>query len=452
MPSKKLSAGLNLVLAIVTVTPFVTGTLAAAQQERVLHNFNVTGTDGNHPWGGLIFDAAGNLYGTTSEGGTGQHGTGVCSKISPYSCGTVFELSHTASGWTEKILHNFHGTDGWLPTGSLIMDAAGNLYGTTQQGGTGLCTPIGSKNLIGCGTIFELSPAAGGNWTETVLHNFNNDGSDGVNPYAGLTSDSAGNLYGTTFVGGAYSYGTVFELSRGVGGVWSETVLHSFNFLASDGASPFAGVILDSAGNIYGTTQGGGAFSGGTAFELKPAVGGGWTETILHNFIFSFSIFDGYTPDGGLTFDAAGNLYGTTVSGVSNGSMTAGTVFKLSPATGGSWTETILYNFIGPKGFQPQSDLIFDAAGNLYGTAHFGGTGNASGTVFELTPQAGGGWAVKLLYDFGKSNGSGGSNPVAGLIFDAAGNLYGTTLTGGSGPCPADGPKGGCGTVFQLKP
>jgi len=451
MRSKKLSIGLTAVLTIFAAAFFVAGTRAAAQ-ERVLHYFNLTGTDGNLPRGGLIFDSAGNLYGTTSQGGTGEGGTGVCSKISPYSCGTVFELKPKAGGgWAEKILHNFHRNDGWLPIGSLIMDSAGNLYGATQQGGSGGCKGGDGDNRIGCGTVFELSPAAGGAWTEMVLHNFDNNGTDAFDPYAGLVLDSAGNLYGTTYAGGSYNCGAVYELSPAAGGGWTESILHSFNFPAGDGANPTASVILDAGGNLYGTTAGGGAYGEGIAFELTPSAGGSWTETILHNFIYSFSIYDGFGPYGGLTLDAAGNLYGTTANGIDDGNMTGGTVYELSPAAGGSWNETILYYFSDADGIAPQASLIFDSAGNLYGTAFNGGTGNIDGTVFELSPQAGGSWAPKLLYDFGKKSGAYGENPQSDLIFDSAGNLYGTTVFGG--PARACGSETyGCGTVFEVKP
>ena len=441
MRSKRLSIGLNAVLAIFTVTLLVTGTRATAQ---VLHSFNITGKDGNHPWGGLVLDAAGNLYGTALEGGTGVL-TGACRQISPFSCGMVFELSPRAGGgWAERVLHNFHGTDGWEPSGNLIIDATGNLYGTTRRGGTGLCRTPGN-NLIGCGTVFRLTPAAGGGWTETVLHSFSNDGVDGLNPYTGMVLDSVGNLYGTTYAGGAYGYGTVFELTPAAGGNWTETVLHSFNFKAADGANPYGSLIIDGLGNLYGTTYGGGAFDGGSAFELTPEAGGSWTETVLHNFVYNFT--DGFSPTGALTFDAAGNLYGTTNAG---GSHNVGTVFELTPAAGGNWSEAILYNFNdGAKdGAYPFGAMVWDTAGNLYGTTQYGGARNVSGMVFELTPQAGGGWAEKIVHAFG--NGTDGANPLAGVIFDAAGNLYGTTLAGGTGPCT--GAVSGCGTVFEIKP
>src|SRR5271165_1152285 len=342
MRGKRLSIGLRAVLAIFAATLFVTSALATAQ-ETVLHSFN--NTDGANPYAGLIFDAAGNLYGTTYLGGTGSclyGGSG---------CGTVFELSPNGSGgWTEQVLHYFshNGTDGIEPFGGLIIDAAGNLYGTTQEGGT-----------HSGGTVFELSPGAGGTWTEQVLHNFS--GTDGNYPGAGLIFDAAGNLYGTTYTGGTYSIGTVFELSPQAGGGWTETVLHNFDATGTDGAFPEAGLIFDAAGNLYGTTFEGGTYGSGTVFELTPGMGGTWTEQVLWS--FNDNGTDGTNPLAGLTIDAAGNLYGTTEQG---GSYGWGTVFELTPGAGGVWTEQVLHAFNnnGTDGLAPVGGLIFDGVRN----------------------------------------------------------------------------------------
>src|SRR5271157_110097 len=414
MRGKTFSIGLRVALAIFTVTLLVTSTWAATNwSEKVLHSFNNNGTDGALPYAGLIFDAAGNLYGTTWLAGT-------------YGYGTVFELTPTAGGgWTEQVLHSFgNGTDGNQPVAGLIFDAAGNLYSTTVGGGD-----------YDYGTVFELTPAAGGGWTEQVLHSFGN-GTDGASPYAGLIFDAAGNLYGTTYLGGTYGYGTVFELTPAAGGGWTEQVLYSFDY--TDGAHPEAGLIFDFAGNLYGTTAFGGTGtfrSGGcgTVFELTPTAGGGWTEKVLYS--FGNSLSDGLGP-GGLIFDAAGNLYGTTAYG---GTYGGGTVFEVTPAAGGGWTEQVLRSFNGTDGAFPSAGLIFDAAGSLYGTAsEYGAYGD--GTVFELTPGGGGNWAEQVLHSF---NGTDGDGPGAGLIFDAASNLYGTTSGGGTY---------GYGTVFELTP
>jgi len=268
--------------------------------EQILYNFGNNATDAVYPYAGLILDSSGNLYGTTSEGGS-------------FGYGTVFELSLKAGSWTETILYNFddNGTDGINPYGSLIFDSTGNLYGTTGLGG------VDSE-----GTVFELTLTAG-TWTETVLHSFSE--TDGYEPFANVIFDSAGNLYGTTLYGGVYDYGTVFELAS-VSGSWTETTLHSFNDNFTDGYFPGAGLIIDSAGNLYGTTTEGGVDGYGMVFELKPKAGGGWTETVLHN--FNDNGKDGFYPYAGLIFDASGNLYGTTSSGGVN---SEGTVFEVMP-------------------------------------------------------------------------------------------------------------------------
>jgi uncharacterized repeat protein (TIGR03803 family) len=401
-------------LTLVTMPPALWA--ATNWQEKVLHNFG--GSDGMSPPSSLVSDAAGNLYGTTTYGGT-------------YNYGTVFEMSPDQRGaWTETVLHSFNndGTDGWYPTaGSLTFDAAGNLYGSTQYG-------------QGYGTVFEMSPIAGGGWTEKVVYNFRP--ADGSAPLSHLIFDATGNLYGTADFGGAYCFppgcGTVFELSPNGSGSWTATVLHNFNLDGTDGAFPLSGLIFDAAGNLYGTTSGGGTHNpGGIAFELSPDGSGGWMETILHTFGTGQ---DGADPYAGLTFDSAGNLYGTTNSGGVYGNY--GTLFELTPNGSGSWTETVLHSFgNGTDGFGPlYGSLIFDASGNLYGTTTQGGI-NGGGTVFEFTPNGSGGWTETVLHSFGVL--PDGDYPFAGVTFDAVGNLYGTTDLGGSN---LDG------TVFELSP
>jgi uncharacterized repeat protein (TIGR03803 family) len=307
----------------------------------------------------------------------------------------------------DTVLHNFNnnGTDGASPQAGLIVDGAGNLYGTTNNGGT-----------YNYGTVFELTPAAGGSYTEKVLHNFTN-GADGGNPQSGLILDGAGNLYGTTYVGGNYGYGTAFELTPAGNGTWNEKVLYSFG--SGNTAYPTSGLIFDGAGNLYGTTLQGGPAQGGSVFELSPAGGGNWTERDLHDF---GSLSSGLYPYGGVVFDGAGNLYGTTSTG---GTSSGGTVFELAA---GSWTMRVLHNFSGgADGEAPYAGLVL-AAGNLYGTTS--GGGSSGGTVFEFTPAGGGGWTYQVVHNFGTGND--GSTPYAGLIADTAGNLYGTTLGGGT--------------------
>jgi uncharacterized repeat protein (TIGR03803 family) len=389
------------------LTTLLTAASAAAQTETVLYGFNIT--DGENPYAGLVFGSNGNLYGATANGGT-------------YSYGTVFELSPAAGGgWTEKVLHNFgHGKDGSFPIGNLIFGKVGHLYGTTEYGGTGPCKVI----LSGCGTVFELAEA-GGVWTEKVLYDFQNDEAGGC-PSAGLIFDHAGNLYGTTSANICANAG-VFELSRATGGGWTEKVLYSLSGIGS-----VAGMIFDSAGHLYGTTVDGGTYGYGTVFELSPEAGGGWTERVLHS--FNNNGRDGEFPQAGLIFDAAGNLYSTTLYGGDGtfcGGDGCGIVFELTRNAGGGWTEKVLHSFTndGTDGHNPYAGLALDAAGNLYGTTSGGGA-YGGGTVFELSPTTGGGWTETIAYSF-NTNGVDGQGPLAGLIFDAAGNLYGTTIYGG---------------------
>jgi uncharacterized repeat protein (TIGR03803 family) len=435
MRSQKHSFGLTTALAILA-TLFATSPPAAAQQERLLRSFG-NGTDGTSPNGALISDPAGNLYGTTLNGGA-YEGQAIYT-------GTAFELTHLKGGsWAETILHSFGGrSDGAGPAAGLIADPAANLYGTTAYGGVSAGCPSAPVGPGGCGMVFQLRPPAtkGGVWTEKVLYNFTN-GNDGANPQAVLTLDSSGNLYGTTFNGGGgfSTAGTVFELSPRAVGYWKIKVLHVFNSNGKDGVRPTSGLIFDSSGNLYGTTCYGGTYDGGTVFELSPKAGGGWDEKILYNFVPS--IADGGCPYGGVIFDSSGNLFGTTLSGGPNN---YGTVFELMPS-GAAWTETVLYQFVGGStdGYYPYAGVILDLAGNLYGDTTYGGANNV-GTVFELTP-TGSGWTENILHNFG--SGTDGVYPYSGnLLMDAAGDLYGATTQGGSY-------KGsfGSGTVFEIKP
>jgi uncharacterized repeat protein (TIGR03803 family) len=293
--------------------------------------------DGAFP-SGLIMDAAGNLYGTTTEGGEGGGGADLCNGI---GCGTVFQLTPTGTGWSEKVLYSFcpqsNCADGAIPYAGLIMDGSGNLYGTSVRGG------------IGVGTVFQLRPIDTG-WTETVLYSFGSQSADGYFPYAGLIMDGAGNLYGTTSAGGANHWGTVFQLTP-TGSGWSEQVLYSFcsQFQCADGASPYAGLIMDASGNLYGTTPdtGGGAPYGfGTVFKLT-LTQTGWTETVLYHFCSQSNCVDGAWPYAGLVMDASGNLYGTTARGGANSYGFGGTVFQLTP-TDTEWSEKVLYSFGSP--------------------------------------------------------------------------------------------------------
>jgi uncharacterized repeat protein (TIGR03803 family) len=325
-----------------------------------------------------------------------------------------------------KSLHRFNGRAGIFPEG-VIFDSAGRLYGTTFQGGN-----LRDCGGLGCGVVFKLTPNQDGSWTESVLHRFT--GKDGAGPIAGLIFDTAGNLYGTTALGGRDNVGTVFKLMPNTDGSWTETVLHSFTG-GLDGRNPSAGLIFDTAGNLYGTTQGEFGHTSGNVFKLMPNSDRSWTETVLYSFTGGA---DGGFPFAGLIFDTARNLYGTTHMG---GRDNLGTVFKLMPNSDGSWTETVLHSFtLGPDGQGPDDGLIFDTAGNLYGTTQYGGPDDA-GTVFKLMPNSDGSWTETVLYSF--TGGADGFEPQAGLIFDTAGNLYGTTPGGGAA---------GLGVVFKLVP
>ncbi len=380
--------------------------MAHAAGFRVLYRFT-GGSDGAYPEAGLIRDSAGNLYGTTAGGGIG------------YGYGTVFEL---APDGTETVLYAFTGgSDGNDPTAGLIKDKAGNLYGTTAFGGA-----------HHDGTVFKLAPDG----TETVLHAFTS-GADGADPFAGLIKDKAGNLFGTTdFGGGTSGKGTVFKLAPD----GTETVLHAFTG-GNDGDDPIGGLIKDSAGNLYGVTAlGGTADCGGTGcgtvFEIAPD----GTKTVLYAFTGGS---DGAGPSASLIRDSAGNLYGTTQGGggtsCSDG-YGCGTIFELAP----DGTETVLYAFTGGSdGANPfTAGLIRDKAGNLYGTTDFGGP-LGEGVVFRLAPDG----TERVLHSFGISGGDGAA-PSASLIRDSAGNLYGTTQGGGDTGC--NHPYG-CGTIFTLR-
>ncbi len=417
MHVKNFSVWLRAISLIPAVAVLLTSAWAS-DHETVLYNLD-SGLYGNSFSGTLIMDGARNLYGATSGGGSGTN----CYLA---GCGFIFEVSPGPHGaWTETVLHNFNGPDGIEPFSGVIMDAAGNLYGTTYAGG--------AHSL---GTVFELMPNPDGSWTETVLYSFGT-GPDGDSPIGGVIMDSTGNLYGTTTSRGAYDRGTVFELSSSSGGGWTETVLHNFGN-GDDGIAPAGSLVMDAAGNLYGATFNGGQNGDGTVFEVSPGAGG-WTETVLH----SFDANDGYGPSNGLVMDGAGNLYGTAYQGGNLGGLVCapfgcGTVFEVSPVAGGGWTETTLYSFNGqPDAGYPLSSLILDAAGNLYGTTSVGGNDNY-GTAFKLSPGQGG-WTETVLYNFDPNNG--GTLPAGGLIMDRAGDLYGETDAGG---------LNGGGVVYEL--
>ncbi len=384
-------------------------------------------------------DKGGNLYGTTYAYGAGY--------------GTVYQLKHKGSGWTFNPLYSFAGgSDGANPLARVIFGPNGTLYGTTKFGG-------GGCENYGCGTVFNLRPSPSAcksalcSWIKTVLYDFKGPRvssvaaqggageaypvyGDGAYPlYGDLIFDQKGNVYGTTITGGQGSCdiyfsrcGTVFELSPSGGG-WNESVLYVFS--GNDGGFPYNGLTFDNAGNLYGTTYVGGLSNAGTFFELAYSIG--WTETFLSSFRNGN---DGSGPTTGLIFDQSGNLYGATESGGKN---SGGTVFEFSPSPDGTWTYSLLYSFTGGASCGSWGNLVMDGAGNLYGTTLCDGT-NKAGNVFKLTP-SGGSWTYTSLHDF--TGGSDGKNPYSNVVIDANGNLYGTTYAGGSQ---------GVGVVWEITP
>ena len=390
--------------------------------ENALYSFTGSGGDPKLPYAALVFDKAGNLYGTTEFGGTSNQGT-------------VFEVVPQSDGsWLESVLYSFTGNaDGGQPHGSLIFDSAGNLYGTTNFGGNTSCTQ-------GCGTVFKLSPASGG-WTESVLYAFTG-GADGGQPSSRLLFDATGNLYGTTVLGGnvgstcSSGCGTAFELAPASGGTWKESVLYAFSG-TTDGSLPCDGLTFDPSGNLYGTASSGGTSASGVVFKLTPASGGGWTESVLYSFT---GASDGKYPYGDLIIDATGNLYGTASQG--GASQNYGLVFELRRRQNGQWREKVLHAFFNTPSANPVAGLVMDATGNLYGTTMLGATsgfcGGGCGTLFKLAP-ASGNWTFSVVHVFGHK--PDGIHPTSDLVLDAAGNLYGTTQAGGAN---------GAGMVFQI--
>ena len=394
----------------------ILGSLAWGSTERVLYTF-MNGSDGGIPInsGQLTFDHDGNLYGTTELGGD-------CGN------GTVFKLTPGTHRWTETVLHSFCGDEGIFPYAGVIFDGAGNLYGTTTNGGA----------FTG-GTVFQLSPS-GSDWTLTTLYNFA-VGTDGGGPYGGVIMDRAGNLYGTAVAGGVNACrgegcGIVFKLTKS-GSSWNYSVIHSF--ISDDGAYPYAGLVMGGDGNLYGTTQSGGLNGMGVVFQLQKSPGGAWVANVLHSF---GDAGDGQFPGYAKLTVFKGAIYGTVPSGGANGQ---GLVFSVSRA-GGSWKETILYNFTGGEaGSVPYSGVKFDQAGNIWGTTeHGGGTEcqapNGCGTIFKLAPKRGGGWVENDVVKFVGPN---GAIPLGSVISDGHGHLYGSTSQGGTNDT---------GIVFALKP
>ncbi len=375
---------------------------AAAATFSVLHTFS-GGSDGANPLAGLTVDRRGDLYGTAEYGGSGN--------------GTAFELRRTHGAFTFDVLYTFaSGNDGAAPAARLMAGPDGLLYGTATAGGGG------------GGTVFTLSAGQKRDpRKEKSLYRFIGSG-NGIEPSNGdLAFDAEGNMYGTTLYGGTYNAGTVFSLTRS-GSRWHETILYSFGQVG-DGANPVAGVTLDAAGNLYVPTSAGGAAGQGTAYELSR--GSGWHETILHDFQAQD---DGSVPYAGLTFDAAGNLYGAATDGGVNG---GGTMFMIAPGSSGP-RFSVLYSVPGWGISGTFRTPVVDANGDVFGTTHCDGLYSA-GSVFELV-HGGSTWTYRSLYDF--TGGSDGQFVFSNPVFDARGNIYGTTQVGGSGS----------GVVWEVSP
>ncbi|HXM64302.1 MAG TPA: choice-of-anchor tandem repeat GloVer-containing protein [Terriglobales bacterium] len=382
----------------------------ATGQYNVVHYFTESAYT---PTAGLVADSAGNLYGTTyssSADSCGEDG-----------CGTVFKLTReSGGGWKYTVIHRFHLSDGAGPNSKLTFDSAGNLYGTCGSGG--------ASNT---GTVFELSPS-GSEWKIKVLYSFGQP-PDVVGPWGAPAFDAKGNLYGSANAGGAHDQGGIFELKHS-SGQWKETVIHNFTG-GSDGGVPGAvNLTSDSAGNLYGTTQAGGEYFNGVVYKLTPSSNGSWKEAVLYNFT---GAADGSEPTSGVIFDAAGNLYGTaSAGGVKACGVDSqdycGTVFELKPSNG-KWRFARLHAFDGSDGWTPLFGLVLGSSGNVYGTTMAGGDDN-DGLVFKLS-KSGDTWTETMLHVFDQRDGAAPGE----LMLGSQDELYGPTSIGGLGPQPGYG-------------
>lgn len=388
---------------LVVATMFASHPAAARPRAATNVIFSFDGSSqGGYPDSDLVMDANGNLYGSAVEGGQANGGV-------------VFELSPGPGGWTETILHNFTGEqDGAEPYGGVTLDPAGNVYGTAVTGGSGGCEG-------GCGVLYELTQS-GGVWNETVIHAFTG-GADGSGPGGGPTIDADGNVFGTAPTGGAFGMGVVYEASPKPAGGWTFQVIHAFTG-GNDGATGAKGrLTLDARGALYGVATAGGQYGSGVAYRLSRTPAGRWRLKALYQFKGEP---DAGFPYGALAFDAKGNLFGTSYY---DGANDLGAVYELSPTPRGPWSERVLHSFAGsPDGASSISGLVFDAAGNMFGTTSEGG--NDDGTIFELSPAGGGAWTETVVYAFGGP--PDGAYPYDGVLADGAGHYFGTTVHGGT--------------------
>lgn len=412
----KIASNLMVIAVLFALAPSI-----HAQTFQVLHTFE--GTDGIGP-GALTFDLAGNLYGASWEGGIQN-----CPAPNK-GCGTLFELSK-GSAWTFKSLYQFQSrADGWSPNSPLTLDASGNLYGTTLDGGI----------EGGGGTVFRLWPTCsdpGCNqvvWKKSILYHFGS--CDGAGTNGGLIFDGSGNLYGTTIEFCDHHTGEAYELSPGqnLNGTWNMTRQYVFNG-PPDGRWPEGPMVFDHAGNLYGSTLGGGNSDLGTVYQLTPA-GNTWTECALYSFTGGT---DGRKPMGKVILDRSGNLYGVT-----NGDWQPSGVFELPAADCNHGAVDPLFDFLPQQGADLASGLVMDSAGNLYGAAPFGGK-YGYGSVYKLTP-TGNGWSYSSVHDF--TGGADGAGPAGPLVLDTAGNLYGSAAGAGDLNCNSGY---GCGTLWTIQ-
>jgi hypothetical protein len=345
-------------------------------------------------------------------------------KVHALAISLAIVLSAVSARAGEKVIFQFNQTQGQNPYTGVISDSAGNFYGTVG-GGAGKC-PL----------VYELSPGSSGNWIETVLYTFTSQNcfTDGLYPVGALTMDNDGNLYGTESSNLDDGTGQIYELAKGANGAWTYSVLHTFS--SKEGA-PYGDLAWDSAGNLYGATGSPFTTFSGEVFKLSPQPDGTWKENILYTFPSS----DGVSfPIAGVVLDSQGNLYGPSGWGLNHSQW--GGVYELSPQSNGTWTLSVAYSFNNNGAFVPNSRLVFDSQGNLYGTTF----ANNNGQIFQLRPVQGGGWKETVLHSFNKTAGD-GRWPVGNPIFDSKGNLFGTTLYGGYG-CSQEF----CGTVYKLTP
>ena len=373
----------------------------AAGTPQIIYNF-AGGNDGEYIDSDLVIDGAGNLYGTSVQGGN-------------FASGTVFQLTPSASGWTHTVLYSFTGgADGGEPYKGVTLDHQGNLYGTTVAGGGGPCDG-------GCGVAYKLTNS-GAVWSQTVMHTFTG-GPDGSGPGTGLTLGPGRTLYGMTPTGGANGQGVVFQLAPLQNGGWKLNVIHAFTG-GADGAGGSAGRLLRHKGSLYGVTTVGGANGKGVVFKLTPDPGG-WQFTTLYAFKGQP---DAGFPYGALALDHQHNLYGTTYY---DGSNNLGSVYQLALQPDGTWKERVLYSFKGGKdGSGSISNVVFGKTGALYGTTSAGGASCDCGVIFKLTPGVNGIWTESVTYRFkGAPDGAFAYN---GMVGDSAGNFYGTTVHGGT--------------------